>query len=167
MTGTGNITHLAIEQFKAFTGAELLSVTMHGTGPSITEMLAGNIDLTFSTLPPSVPFLRDGRLRGYGYTGRRRALAAPDVPTMKELGYPDWELIGMMGLWTTGGVPPERILRLQRAAAEAVRHPALQRLLAENEFEPSGMPPDEFAAYLQRELAMQRAVARRVGLGMH
>jgi tripartite-type tricarboxylate transporter receptor subunit TctC len=167
ITGIGNITHLAVEQFKGFTGAEVLTVTMHGTGPSITEMLAGNIDLTFSTIPPALPFLREGKLRGFGYTGRRRAMMLPDVPTMTEHGYAEWELIGMMGLLTTGGVPTDRILKLQRAAAQAVRVPRIEQLLRENEFEASGMPPDAFAEYLQRELAMQRGIARRLGLGTH
>ncbi len=165
MTGIGNITHLAAEQFAAFTGAELLQVTLHGTGPSITEILAENVDLTFSTIPPILQLVRDGRLRAFGYTGRRRALLVPEVPTMKEAGFPEWELIGMMGLWTTGGTPPERVLRVQQAMRTAVHHPDVTRLLREGEFEPSGMPPEEFADYLQKELAMQRGIARRIGLG--
>jgi len=167
MTGIGNITHLAVEQFKEFTGAELLQVVLHGTGPSITEILAGNVDLTFSTIPPIQPFLRDNKLRAFGYTGRHRALLVPDIPTMKELGYPEWELIGMMGLWTTGGTPMDRIVQIQRAVAEAVRHPDIERLLREGELEGSGMSPEDYAAYLQRELAMQHAIARRTGLGAH
>lgn len=165
MTGIGNITHLAIEQLKEFTGAELLQVTLHGTGPSITEILAGNIDLTFSTIPPALPFVRDGKLRAFGYTGRRRPILLPEVPTMKELGHPEWELIGMLGLWTTGGTPADRIVRTQRVVAEVVRHPDIERLLREGELEGSGMPSEDFAAYLEKELAMQRGVARRVGLG--
>ena len=166
ITGIGNITHLAAEQFKEFTGAELLLVTMHGTAPSITEILAGNIDLTFSTIPPALPFIRDGKLRAFGYTGQNRALMVPDAPTMREAGFPDWELIGMMGLWTTGGTPMDRILKLQRAVASVAHQPEMVKLMREGEFEPSGMPPEEFADYMQRELAMQRGIARRVGLGV-
>lgn len=167
MTGIGNITHLAAEQFKEFTGAELLQVTLHGTGPSITEILAGNIDLTFSTIPPALPFVRDGKLRAFGYTGRGRPMMLPEVPTMREAGFPEWELIGMLGLWTTGGTPMDRVVRIQRAVASVVQHPGIARLLREGEFEGSGMPPDEFAAYMRKELAMQRGIARRIGLGMN
>ncbi|GGC28459.1 exported protein [Siccirubricoccus deserti] len=164
ITGFGNITHLAAEQFKEFTGAELLLVPLHGTGPSITEILAGNVDMTFSTVPPILPFIRDGKLRAIGYTGRRRALLVPEIPTMKEQGFAEWELIGMMGLWTTAGTPQARILKVQRAVHDIVRAPALAKLLREGEFEPQGSSPEEFADYLQRELAMQLAIARRVGL---
>ncbi|MBX9699558.1 MAG: tripartite tricarboxylate transporter substrate binding protein [Acetobacteraceae bacterium] len=164
MTGIGNITHLAIEQFKEFTGAELLQVTMQGTGPSLTAILAGSIDLTFSTIPPAAPFVRDNRLRAFGYTGRRRPMILPDVPTMKDLGYPEWELIGMLGLWTTGGTPMDRIVKVQQAIHAVVRQPAIERIFNDGEFYGSGMPPDEFAAYLQKELAMQLGIARRVGL---
>lgn len=164
ITGFGNITHLAAEQFKEFTGVELLQVTLHGTGPSITEILAGNVDLTFSTIPPVLPFIRDGKLRGIGYTGRRRAQLVPDVPTMKEQNFVEWELIGMMGLWATAGTPPERILRVQQAMAEIVRLPDIARLLREGEFEPNGGSPEDFANHLQRELAMQLGIAHRVGL---
>jgi tripartite-type tricarboxylate transporter receptor subunit TctC len=61
----------------------------------------------------------------------------------------------------------DRILRIQRAAATAAREPTLVRLFRDGEFEPSGMPPEEFADYLQKELAMQRGIARRVGLGQN
>ncbi|MDO9707135.1 Bug family tripartite tricarboxylate transporter substrate binding protein [Paracraurococcus lichenis] len=164
ISGFGNITHLAAEQFKAFTGTELVLVTLHGTAPSLTEILAGNVDITFSTIPPALPFLREGSLRAIGYTGRRRALLVPETPTMKEQGFAEWELIGMMGLWTTAGTPPERILKVQRAVREIVHAPDFTKLLREGEFEPQGGPPEEFADVLQRELAMQLGIARRVGL---
>jgi tripartite-type tricarboxylate transporter receptor subunit TctC len=165
MTGIGNITHLGAEQFKEFTGAELLTVVLQGTGPAITAMLADQVDLTFSTLPPAEPHLRAGRLRAFGYTGTRRAIAFPEVPTMQEQGFPEWELIGMGGLWTTGGTPGERIRAVQRAVAEAMRTPLLQRLLREAESEAGGESPEEFAAYLEKELAMQRGIAQRIGMG--
>lgn len=167
MTGIGNITHLAIEQFKEFTGGQMLEVVLQGTGPSLTEIMAGNIDVTFSTIPPALQLVRDGRLRPFGYTGRARPMLLPEVPTMKELGYPEWELIGMLGLWTTGGTPMDRILRVQRAVATTVQNPAILKLFREGEFEPSGMSPEQFADYLQKELAMQRRIAHRVGLGQN
>jgi tripartite-type tricarboxylate transporter receptor subunit TctC len=165
MTGIANITHLGAEQFREYTGAELLTLVMQGTGPSITAMLADQVDLSFSTLPPAEPHLRAGRLRAFGYTGTRRTYAFPDVPTMKEAGYPDWELIGMGGIWTTGGVPRERILTVQRAVAEAMRTPLMQRLMREAESEGSGATPEEFATHLAKEMAMQRRIAERIGMG--
>jgi tripartite-type tricarboxylate transporter receptor subunit TctC len=164
ISGIGNITHLGVEQFQEFTRTELLQVTLHGTGPAITEMLAGNVDLTFATVPPVLPFLRDGKLRAFGYTGLHRPYVLPDVPTMREAGFPEWELIGMLGLWTTGGTPPDRIARIQRAVREVVNTPEVAKLYRDGEFDPSGMPPAEFAVYLQKELAMQEGIARRVGL---
>jgi tripartite-type tricarboxylate transporter receptor subunit TctC len=164
MTGIGNITHLGPEQFKEFTGAELLTLVMQGTGPAITAMLSDQVDLTFSTLPPAEPHLRSGKLRCFGYTGTKRLVAFPEVPTMQELGYPDWELIGMGGLWTTGGTPRERIEVLHRAVATAVATPLMQRLLREAETEAAPVPPEEFAAFLQKELAMQKRVAKRIGM---
>lgn len=165
ISGIGNITHLAIEQFKEFTGGQMLEVVLPGTGPALTEIMAGNVDVTFSTIPPAAPLVKDGRIRPFGYTGRARPMLLPEVPTMKELGFPEWELIAMLGLWTTGGTPMDRILRVQRAVATAMQDPAIGRLFREGEFEPSGMPPEQFADYLQKELAMQRRVAQRVGLG--
>lgn len=165
MTGIGNITHLGAEQFREYTGAELLTLVMQGTGPAITAMLSDQVDLTFSTLPPAEPHLRAGRLRAFGYTAPRRASAFPDVPTMQELGYAEWELIGMGGIWTAAGVPRERILTVQRAVAEAMRTPLMERLMRESEAEGSGAAPEAFAAHLARELAMQRGIARRIGMG--
>ncbi len=164
MTGIGNITHLGPEQFKEFTGADLLTLVMQGTGPAITAMLSDQVDLTFSTLPPAEPHLRAGRLRCFGYTGERRMLAFPDVPTMRELGYPDWVLIGMGGLWTTGGTPRARVDVLQRAVATAVATPLMQRLLREAETEAAPVSPAAFASFLEQELAMQRRIARRIGM---
>lgn len=166
MNGIGNITHLGAEQFRRFTGAELLTVVMQGTGPALNAMLADTIDLNFSTIAPAAPLIRAGKLRAFGYTGRRRAMHwAPGVPTMQELGFPDWTLIGMSGIWTTGGTPPDRILKVQQAVAQAVRDPEMQRILAESELEGSGMSPDDFATRLQQELEMQRGIARSIGMG--
>jgi len=163
-SGIGNITHLGAEQFQEFTGAKLLQVTLHGTMPALTDMMAGNVDLNFSTVPPAFPFIREGRLRAFGYTGLRRPYVLPDVPTMKELGFPEWELIGMIGLWTTGGTPPERIARIQQAVREAVNQPDIAKLYRDGEFDPSGMPAAEFAAYLEKERAMQQGIAQRAGM---
>jgi tripartite-type tricarboxylate transporter receptor subunit TctC len=163
MTGIGNITHLGAEQFKEFTGAELLTLVMQGTGPAITAMLSDQVDLTFSTLPPAEPHIRAGRLRVFGYTGAKRMLAFPDVPTMREAGYPEWELIGMGGLWTTGGTPPDRIEMLHQGVAAAVATPLMQRMLREAETEAAPVSPAEFSAFLQKELAMQRRIADRIG----
>jgi tripartite-type tricarboxylate transporter receptor subunit TctC len=82
---------------------------------------------------------------------------------MREVGFPDWLLTGMSGLWTTGGVAPERIGLLHRAVAAALREPGMQAVLRDSELDGSAMPPEEFAAYLQRELAQQRAIAERIG----
>ncbi len=164
-TGYGNITHLAAEQFKKYVGAELVQVPMHGTAPSVTELLAGNIDLTFSTIPPIQQLVQEGRLRAFGYTGRHRPALLPQVPTMKELGYPDWELIGLLGLFSTGGTPRDRLVKVQEAIHRIVREPAITALLRDAELEGSGMTPEDYAIYLQRELAMQRDVAMRTGMG--
>ena len=164
ITGFGNITHLAAEQFKKYAGSELLLVVLQGTGPSVTQILSGNVDLTFSTIPPVQQLVQEGKLRAFGYTGRKRPLLLPQVATMKELGFRDWELIGLLGLFTTGGTPADRILKLQQAVRTVVHHPSIQAVLRDAELEPSGMPPDEYATYLQRELAMQRDVAQRTGM---
>ncbi len=165
MTGIGNITHLGAEQFKQYTGAELLTLVMQGTGPAITAMLADQVDLAFTTIPPSEPHLRSGKLRAFGYTGTRRALSVPEVPTMQESGYPEWELIGMGGIWTTGGVPRDRILTIQQAVYQGVRTPALRQLMRDAESEPGGETPEATTAFLARELAMQRGIAQRMNLG--
>ena len=165
MTGIGNITHLGAEQFREYTGAELLTLVMQGTGPSITAMLSDQVDLAFSTLPPSEPHIRSGKLRAFGYTGARRSRIFPEVPTMQELGYPDWELIGMGGIWTSTGVPQDRILIVQRAVASAMQTPLMVRLIRESDLDGPGSTPEEFAARLSKELIMQRAIARRIGMG--
>lgn len=165
MTGIGNITHLGAEQFREYTGAELLTLVMQGTGPAITAMLGDQVDLAFSTLPPSEPHIRSGKLRAFGYTGGRRSRIFPEVPTMQELGYPDWELIGMGGIWTGAGVPQDRILTVQQSVAAALRTPLMQRLLQESDLDGPGSTPEAFAARLSQELTMQRAIARRIGMG--
>jgi tripartite-type tricarboxylate transporter receptor subunit TctC len=165
MTGIGNITHLGAEQFREYTGAELLTLVMQGTGPSITAMLGDQVDLVFSTLPPSEPHIRAGRLRAFGYTGTRRSMVFPDVPTMQELGYPDWALIGMGGVWTTAGTPRDRIDTIQRAIHAGMRSPVLERLMRDSDSEGPGSTPEEFAAHLAKELAMQRGIAKRIGMG--
>lgn len=158
VSGAGNITQLAARQFDRMVGSRLLEVVL-ATGPAITEVVAGHVDLVFAGASLVADLVKEGRLRAYGYTGNHRSGLLPDVPLFTELGYPDWKLFGMTGIWTRAGTPADRIGRVQQSVAAGLRVPDVARIVAEGDSEPSGNTPAEFAAYLQREIAMQRSLA--------
>ena len=164
MSGFGNTTHLAGELFKREAGIDLITVPYRGTGISVTEVIAGNVDMTFASLPTVIGQVRDGELRPLAFTGPRRAPVLPDVPTLAEAGYPGAELASWYGFWVAAGTPPARILRLRDETALALRTPELRRVLDDTALLAVASTPEDFADFLRRDVTRQKAIAERLNL---
>jgi tripartite-type tricarboxylate transporter receptor subunit TctC len=103
--GGGGSSHVAGELFKMYADIALMHVTYRGTGPATTALLAGEVQMMFSTLPPALPQMRAGKLRALAVTGARRSSVAPEVPTIAESGLPGYEAIGWWGILAPGETP--------------------------------------------------------------
>ena len=164
MAGVGNITHISGALFAQEAGLDLITVPYRGSAVAVTEVLAGNVTMTFASLPTVIGQIRDGQLRPLAFTGARRAPVLPEVPTLREAGYPEIEVTSWYGLWAPAGTPPDRVGRLQREVARALETPEMRRVLEDIALMPVASTPEDFASFLARDAERQVAVARRLNL---
>lgn len=164
ITGLGNITHVTMEYFKHLAGLEITPVPYKGTADSITAMLTGEVQMSIVSTTAGYPQLKAGKLRALAISGARRAPNLPDIPTFKELGYKEMNLTGYYGLWVTGGTPRALVDRMSAEAKKALKTEDLQKFLANSGLNEVGSTPDEFRAFLEKDIAFQREVFTRIGL---
>src|SRR6266480_2877604 len=152
-TGAGTSVHLSAELLKYYAGADIVHVPYRGAAAAMTALLAGDVDIMVDSVPPSLPHIRAGRVRALAVTSARRVPQLPEVPTMIESGYPDFEINGWSGVVTTAGTPGAIIARLE---AEIRRSLALPQVVAA--YENAGltvrfMGAAEFGKFWDAEIA--------------
>lgn len=150
--GVGNANHLAGVLFSEAAGVAMEHVPYRGTAPALLDVVAGRVTMNFSSPPPAMALLREGKLRAIAVTGERRIAALPEVPTLTEAGLPGAVITGWHGLFAPAGVPPEVMDRLEAAARRAVATPKfLERLEHDGLEPPPGRPRAEFAVAVRAE----------------
>jgi tripartite-type tricarboxylate transporter receptor subunit TctC len=155
--GVGNLLHLAGELFNAQAGFRALHVPYNGSGPSLSALLAGDVQFEMLTPPLSLPYLKSGKLRGLGYTFERRSPLLPNVPTMREQGIEGMEIDGgWFGLYAPAATPPAIVDRLQAEVKKAVADPATLQRMRELTFEPVASTPAESRRMMEEEVAKFR-----------
>jgi tripartite-type tricarboxylate transporter receptor subunit TctC len=163
-SGIGTSTHLCGELFKSMTGVELQHVPYKGGGPAVADLLGGQVQLMFATLPTVLDHVRAGKLRAIGVTGAQRFTGAAEIPTIGEAGLPGYEVSGWSGLFAPARTPRAAIDRLAAETAKILADSALkQRFLAQGA-EAAVKMPDEFAAFVDAELRKWRKVAEASGM---
>jgi tripartite-type tricarboxylate transporter receptor subunit TctC len=161
--GSGTATHLAAELFKSMTGAKLVHIPYKGAGPAMTDLLGGQVAMAFVALPVALPYAESGRLRALGVTSAKRSSAAPDLPTIAESGVPGYEAPTWTGIVAPAGTPQEVIGKLNKEIVEILQKPDVQSRLAQQGFQPVGGTPEQFATYLQAEMAKWGKVVKASG----
>ncbi len=162
--GAGSITHVAGELFKQEARIDLITVPFRGSAPAVTEVIAGNIALTFASLPTVVGQIRDGALRPLAFTGAAPVPALPDVPTLQQSGFADFDVTSWYGFWAPAGTAPDRVRQLRDALAAAMTAPEMRRVIEETGVIPVASTPEEFAAFIPRDITRQTALHRRLNL---
>jgi tripartite-type tricarboxylate transporter receptor subunit TctC len=162
-SGNGTIVHLASEMLKSMAQLDMVHVPYKGSPQAIAALLGGEVPLSFATLPPALPHVAAGRLRALAVTTPQRTGAAPDVPTMKEAGLKDFELVLYTGILGPRGLPRPIVERLNREFGAAVRLPDIQKIYAKVGAVPVASTPEEFAAHLDSELAKLGKLVRLSG----
>ncbi len=166
--GNGSPHHLGAEMFKAATGANLKHVPYRGSGPAITDLLGGQIDLMFSDIPPALGHVKTGKLRAIAVTSAKRQPAVAEVPTIAESGQAgtkDFEAVAWQSVVAPAGTPPELINRYAEALAKVMKEPALRARLEGDGFEPVSAPmsPAQLGAYQRSETERWGKVVRASG----
>ena len=158
--GTGSSLHMAGELFKYATGTDMLHVPYKGTGPAMTDLISGRVQLIFSTMPPALPQIKTGKLRALGVTTAKRATAAPDVPTIAESGVKGFNVANWQGILLPAKVPVAIVKKLNHDTLAALKLPGMTEALAAQGLESAGGTPEEFSALMKSEIAKYTQVVK-------
>ncbi len=150
-SGRGQSVHMSGELFKLKAGLNLVHVPYKGTGPALIDVIAGQVYMIFSSLPSTMGFIRSGRLRALAVTSKQRTAELPDVPTMVESGYRDFEVTGWFGLFASAKTPPAAIDRIYGAAKTVLASPEIKTRFADLGGSAGGEPPEQFKAFVMAE----------------
>jgi len=162
--GAGSPAHIAGELLLRRAGLQMTHVPYRGGAPAVLDVLARNVDIYFSGMPPAVPHILAGTLRAWAVTGERRSPALPDVPTMAEAGFPDFDLSGWFGLLAPAQTPPALIARLSQAMRDALSRPDVGEVLRQQGIEPRPTTPDGFRDFLAAEAEKYRGLIRQLSI---
>ena len=128
--GNGNATHLAGALFNSMAHIELVHVPYKGSGPALTDVIGGQVQVIFPNLTAAVPYVKAKRLRALAVSGEKRSVIVPDLPTVSEAGLPGYRVISWFGLLTPAGVSNEIVVRLQRELTATMRSSEVRDKLA-------------------------------------
>jgi len=161
--GTGTPAHLAGELFNQKAGTELLHVPYKGTGPAITDLLAGHITMMIDNMPPLLPHVQSGKLRALAVAGETRAASMLDTPTAKEAGLDDYVVTAWKGLMVPAGTPQPVIERLHEEVRKALASPEVKERLMQLGAEPIGSTPAQFAEQIRNDTLWWSALIKSTG----
>ena len=163
-SGNGTSIHLAGELFKSMTGTFMTHIPYSGSGPAMMGMVSGTVDVMFDNLPSAMPQIKGGKLKAFAVTSSQRSAAMPELPTIEEAGkLKGFEASSWFGLLAPVGTPADVVLKLQQETAKALKSPAMkEKLLAQGAI-PSGNSPQEFARFIDTEIAKWATVVKASG----
>jgi tripartite-type tricarboxylate transporter receptor subunit TctC len=163
-TGPGSVMHLSAETLKRDTAIRMDHVPFRGAAPLVQELLSGRIQLGGDQLSTSLGHIKSGSLRALATLSPKRMAPLPDVPTVRELGFPNLELFGWNGFFAPAKTPPAVIAAIQAEMAKAARDPDVKKRLAELGAEVIGSTQDELAAVLRDQVAKVRPLVEELKL---
>jgi tripartite-type tricarboxylate transporter receptor subunit TctC len=158
--GNGSAGHLAMEYLKQVTGIELQHVPYKGTGPNVTDLIAGRTQATSAGTPPLMPHVKSGKLRVIAVGTSKRLHSLPDVGTVAEQGYPGFETSQWYGLNAPAGTPEPIVRRLAAEAAKAANSALVLERFKSDDAEAVGSTPQEYAAFIKKEQERWSKVVR-------
>jgi tripartite-type tricarboxylate transporter receptor subunit TctC len=162
-TGIGTSAHLSGELLKSMTGVEVTHVPYKGA-VALNDLLNGEqVHFMFATIPSVIQHVRSGRLRGIAVTTKTRSASSPELPTVAELGYPDFEASSWFGLLGPAGMPREIAMKIQAEVVRVLKIPEIREKLIQQGVDPVGSTPDEFAAYIKSETEKWAKVVKMAG----
>ena len=162
--GIGTTPHMAGELLKLRSGVNMVHVPYKGSGPAMADLVAGQVQMGFSSITAALPFIKDNRLRPLATTGSKRSPALPEVPTMVEAGYPNFEVDLWLGIFAPAAVPAPLVTRLNGEIAKALEDPALRSAFGTVGVEPRIVGVDDSARFVRTESDKWATVVRDANL---
>jgi len=163
-SGIGSSQHMAAELFANSAGVKLTHVPYKGGAPALIDLVGGQIDLMFETMPTALPYAKSGKLRALAITTATRAKVYPELPTLRESGLNDYEYRGWIGLLAPAGTPPEIVTRLHAEVVRAVNAGGLAAQFRDMAFDVVAGTPAEFGQFIKDEIALHRKIVSVAGI---
>jgi tripartite-type tricarboxylate transporter receptor subunit TctC len=164
--GYGSSAHLAVELFKKTTHTELVHVPYKSGGLVATALLAGEVEVSFNTIPSLISYVKAGRLRAIGVSTLQRSLSVPTVPTIAEMGYPGFSASGLAGLVAPAGTPPAAIDRIHAEVARFLKQSALIERFVALGLDPVGNTPAEFDKFIRGDMEKWTQLIRELKINL-
>jgi len=162
--GNASAGHLAMEYLKLVEGMFITHIPYRGTGPMLTDLLAGRTQASSAGLPALIPHIRSGKLRAIAVGTAQRLVQLPDVPTVAEMGHKDFETSQWYGILVPAGTPVEIVKRLQEESLKALKSNAVTERFASDSAVGGGGPPAEFAAYIAQQQKVWSQIVKQAGI---
>jgi tripartite-type tricarboxylate transporter receptor subunit TctC len=159
----GSASHLTMEMLKLAAKVHITHIPYRGAGPAVMDLVAGNVHAAFMVPGNVQQFAKEGKLKLLASSGTRRFASTPDVPTLIELGYKDFEATSWIGFLTSGGTPKPIIDRYNREIVKILNSPEITRRLHEMEFDVVATTPEQFGSWIRAEIPRWGAVIKATG----
>ena len=160
--GIGTASHIPAELMKVMAGVDIVGVQFRGVAEVMTDVFSGRMDMFFVGTQIAAQQAKAGKVRVLALTGAKRWKGLPDAPTMQEAGFQGYNLINWFGLWLPAGASSELMNRIHAGVVKALADPQIKRQFDEQGLEGVGMPPAEFARFVEKESAFINRLARRM-----
>ena len=163
-TGVGGFNHFGGELFKKVAGVNIVHVPYKGGGPAMTDVMAGQVPIMFSSLTQVLPNIRTGRLKLLAVGADKRSPVVPDTPTVAEAGFPGYEVAVWWGIVAPAGAPARVMEKLRRELAAVMQNPETQKRLLADAAEPRTLPPGDIRRLIRAEVTKWTEVAQVAGV---
>jgi tripartite-type tricarboxylate transporter receptor subunit TctC len=151
-SGSGSTIHLSGEMFKSLTGVDMPHVPYKGSGPALTDLMGGQVQIMFDNIPSAIVHIRSGKLKALATTGETRSKTLPDLPTMREAGLKDYVSTAWFGIVAPAGTPADIVAKLNAEGQKAVVSPEFVKKMNEFGYDVVGGTPEKMASMIQDEL---------------
>jgi tripartite-type tricarboxylate transporter receptor subunit TctC len=165
-SGIGTSHQLSGELLKALANIDLLHVPYKGSAPAHIDLMGGAVDVMFDNIVPVTPHIKSGKLKALAVTTKTRAPTLPDVPTMAEAGYPNFEAVAWFGLLAPAGTPPAIVERLSKEVNAILKNPEISARLANMGAIVQGNRPEEFGRFISAEVKKWAPVTARAQISV-
>jgi tripartite-type tricarboxylate transporter receptor subunit TctC len=162
--GTGTLTHLVVELMQATGGFKMEQVPYKGATPAIADLLGGHIPMISMSIGSGMASIQGGKVRGLAVTSTQRSAALPDVPTLTELGFKDFEAMGWLGIFVPNNTPPAAIARLNAELGKVSQNPELRKTLLAQGIDARTSTPEQLATTLGNDIAKWRKIIETQGI---
>jgi tripartite-type tricarboxylate transporter receptor subunit TctC len=163
-TGNGSSNHISMELFKSLAGVEIVHIPYKGSGPAVTDLLGGQVQLMFDNAPNVMPQVKAGKLRALGMSSAKRSSFAPDIPTVAESGVPGYEVAVWFGLVAPAGTPREIVQKLNAEAMRILAMPDVRERFLSQGVEPVGSTPEQFGEHIKSQMTKWAKVVQDAGV---